>query len=157
MMIQKEGKMEIPLREFKGGDYEYFRFRKPNSLGECPNCGKSEHILEDHWPPNYGGAAHCGNDKGGSRTITNGSQKFVCTNCKTFFVVAYRKVVESNPKEGSFEEEIEVENEEKVVDQKPLKWIEKPGSGEPYWATPNDDYKEKYYEKHGQYPMEAYA
>ncbi len=112
---------------------EGWRWLKSDRL--CDECG--QRMIEDHWPPNYGGGSSDGFESKYSYMV-----KFVCTNCKLHY------------SGGIYEERRDfklIKREEKINAPVPL--VEMNG----VWLTPHDVKREKYKEEHGEYPVEVYA
>lgn len=119
----------IKLKEF----INYNRF--PISEEKCPQCGGE--TVEDNFPPNYGHA-------GGSLEFSESGSliKHICRACKIHFDVSHYEKHEKG-KERIIKHDI--------FNIVPL--VEKDG----VYLTPNDVWREKYKDEHGQYPQEAYA
>jgi hypothetical protein len=131
----------IPLKEWPNAEERGTRF--PPIPVACPECGK--HMLEDTWPPNYGGCS-------GSGTCEKeyGSVKCICVACRMHYTIAYRRE-RRKVEDGTFLGKWTVKQEERVVEKAAL--VERDG----VWLTPHDVYREEYREEHGEYPLEAYA
>lgn len=118
-------------------DFGWERFPKSNI--KCPQCG--EFLLEDNWPPNY---CMCVSeiclDLNTNEQFdfkANGSQKYVCLNCKCCSTLSYEETNgKRNESWSEFVPLVEINNT---------------------LCTPNDVWREKYKTEHGEYPFEAYC
>jgi len=132
---------EPRLKEFAYSDTGP-RFRKPIWLDvKCPQCGAE--VLEDTSPPNYWqGETTTENGIYIDVSFSLGGIKYVCERCRIAFKVGYyRKTMD-----GTL-----VEEKKESYDIVPL--VEKDG----WLLTPHDVWREKYKQKHGQYPHEVYG
>lgn len=129
------------LKDWTNREEAGTRFPKLHMYGapitiKCPRCG-SEDLLEDNWPPNYGGSS-----AGGGYSKSYGSVKVVCPNDKIHFTVSYSYEYIDNElkdREVQYGELIDLaEFEGKLL-------------------TPNDVYCEEYKEEHGKYPRQVYG
>jgi len=125
--------MELKLKDWTNKDKVGTRF--PQSQTKCPLC--NQNALEDKWPPDYGSGA-----TGGEFSRFEGSQKYICLNCKVAFRVSYKK----ETKNGEI-----IVDETKYSETVPL--IEQDG----YLLTPHDVWRENYKKENGEYPKEIYA
>ena len=105
--------------------------RFPQSEFPCPECRK--YLLEDNWPPNYGGGSG-----GGGQWQSHSSLKCVCLNCK-ICVRLFITEASNSPRQVKYSDTVALVQHGDV------------------WLTPHDVFREEYKEKHGEYPEEVYA
>ncbi len=112
--------------------------RFPPSDFKCPDCQQT--LLQDNWPPNYGGGSASGGGLGGRSYWTSSrSQKCVCLRCKTAVCLTIRESSD-NPRTVEFSERVPLVQSEHGV-----------------WLTPHDVWREKYKAQNGEYPSESYG
>lgn len=112
--------------------------RFPPSEFKCPDCQKP--LLEDNWPPNYGGGSGGGGGMGGKWFWTStSSQKCVCLSCKTAVRLTIKESSDT-PRTVEFSARVPLVQHEDGT-----------------WLTPHDLWREEYKTEHGEYPREAYG
>jgi hypothetical protein len=118
------------LQDWTNADKVGTRF--PPSKFQCPDCHHL--LLEDNWPPNYGGGS-----AGGSSWTTSYSQKCVCLPCKTAVRVSVRESSNA-PKTIEFSERVPLVQHTDGT-----------------WLTPHDVRREQIKAELGEYPTESYG
>ena len=126
----------LPLRDWTNAKKMGTRF--PPSEFRCPDCNGK--LLQDNWPPNYGGGGGGGGGADGQWFYwSNSSVKCVCLACHT----AVRVSIATSSNAPS-----RIEYSERV----PLVQ-----GDDGIWLTPHDVWREKWKAENGEYPSESYG
>lgn len=118
------------------GDNQHKRFTP--SHYQCPQC--SGDVLEDGWPPNYGGGSVTKDPDGTFVSKSGGSVKCVCPKCRIAFRVNWYKETRNNV------------TSEKITISHITALVERDGK----WLTPHDVHRQQFYDEHGYYESETY-
>ena len=135
------------LKDWTNRDKYGTRFPLAEAKFSCPIC--HGRVLEDNWPPNYGGGS-----SGGKYFKSGYGMKCICPKDRVFFRASYYEEGEYIDNANSRGQKF---THRGVSYDEPVPLVEMEINGVMKLLTPHDVSNEKYKQEHGEYPIESYG